>query len=319
MARIIVEELPIESLRTTDFKIRETMDARKEFNTLLKAIDAHGIIHPLHVRKEQDEKGQTIYTINDGQQRFACAQKLGFKTVPCRISEGLTDDECKIQQLILNKARVPQTKTQERDHILHFMSDHEELTRSEVAELFGLDPAELSSILALQRLIPEVEPLVNDGTIKGVKAVQIARLDEEDQRKILEEQSYVKDTQTFINYCAELKKARKTGKKPKEYGFKPRAGTVLSDIVDELQNAVDNLDPKDEEYPFMSGRLFQAKWVGQIDDESLAERKAKDHKKKTEMSIETLEKRKAEMESKIAEYEARIKKNADTLQEIEGV
>ena len=54
-----------------------------ELDELTESVSVHGILNPLLVRPLEDEDGK--YEIISGHRRYAAAQKLGMRKVPCTV------------------------------------------------------------------------------------------------------------------------------------------------------------------------------------------------------------------------------------------
>lgn len=169
-----------------DLLIESRKNPRREFDAagmadLVESIKRYGVLTPLIVRPVGND-GR--YEIMAGARRFRASREAGLATVPCRVVEVENDTALEV---------VVVENLQRRD--IHPLEEAEgfreilELSGGDVAGLcakVGKKPSYVSKRLALLRLLEKGRRLYLQGKIGYEHAMQIARLQPEDQKKAIE-------------------------------------------------------------------------------------------------------------------------------------
>lgn len=79
--KFVFKELPLDKIQQDPDQPRRDFGTEGDENRLVVSLKEYGIQEPIKVSEFEPGK----YLIIDGHRRYICAQKLGFKTVPCRI------------------------------------------------------------------------------------------------------------------------------------------------------------------------------------------------------------------------------------------
>jgi ParB family chromosome partitioning protein len=167
-----------------------------ELDDLTESIGTHGILSPLLVRPLEETEGK--YEIISGHRRYAAAQKLGLKKVPCTVhfidrdaaTVMMVDSNCQRTELLPSeKARAYKMKMDAQNR----QGQRTDLTSCPSGTKSGKDekPAEESirqiyRYIRLTYLIPELLQFVDDGKITMRPAVEMSYLDEDTQRDIVD-------------------------------------------------------------------------------------------------------------------------------------
>ena len=167
---------------------------------LTESIAEHGILNQLLVRPLEGEDGK--YEIISGHRRYAAAQKLGMRKVPCTVhfidrdaaTVMMVDSNCQRTELLPSEKafaykmkmdaikRMPGRKPAEN------MSPVETQKRSSeiIAKEAGESRAQIDRYIRLTYLVPELLQYVDEGKIVMRPAVEMSYLDEEIQRDIVD-------------------------------------------------------------------------------------------------------------------------------------
>ena len=167
---------------------------------LTESIAEHGILNQLLVRPLEGEDGK--YEIISGHRRYAAAQKLGMRKVPCTVhfidrdaaTVMMVDSNCQRTELLPSEKafaykmkmdaikRMPCRKPAEN------MSPVETQKRSSeiIAKEAGESRAQIDRYIRLTYLVPELLQYVDEGKIGMRPAVEMSYLDEEIQRDIVD-------------------------------------------------------------------------------------------------------------------------------------
>lgn len=97
------KELPISQVERDPNQPRKDFGTDGDENRLLTSIEQYGIEQPIIVSQADDKR----YIILDGHRRYICAQKLGFKTIPCRVYPKLSSGEFESRRYEIQNNRRP--------------------------------------------------------------------------------------------------------------------------------------------------------------------------------------------------------------------
>lgn len=167
---------------------------------LTESIAEHGILNPLLVRPLEGEDGK--YEIISGHRRYAAAQKLGMRKVPCTVhfidrdaaTVMMVDSNCQRTELLPSEKafaykmkmdaikRMPGRKPAENVSPVETQKRSSEIIAKEAGE----SRAQIDRYIRLTYLVPELLQYVDEGKIGMRPAVEMSYLDEEIQRDIVD-------------------------------------------------------------------------------------------------------------------------------------
>lgn len=175
---VMIREIPLKQLVESKLNPRKTFAGMDD---LTASIKEQGILVPLIVRESKDG-----FEILAGARRFRVAKELGFEHVPCRILAGISAGETEAIEVIL-------TENLQRENV-HPMEEADVF--AELLERLGGDVEALArklakprsflrQRLALVNMIPEARKLFESHRITLDGAMQIARLQKNDQKQVV--------------------------------------------------------------------------------------------------------------------------------------
>lgn len=173
-------------------------DTPEIVSQLATTIEAIGLIHPLTVRKVNDE----YYEIISGERRYKAIKTLGWKKIPCTVYDNLSDDKA---QLMLHVANL-ETREYTPGEKLQFYPATEECIKKLIS--FG----EYTG--TLQQGIAEMLK-ISDRQVRKYKQI-LENLDEAEHEKIIKGDESIN---TAYKKAVEEKEA-KTERKEKENKIK---------------------------------------------------------------------------------------------------
>ena len=169
-----------------------------ELDDLTESIGTHGILNPLLVRPLEGEDGK--YEIISGHRRYAAAQKLGLRKVPCTVhfidrdaaTVMMVDSNCQRTELLPSeKAKAYKMKVEALSHqgktsgpVVPKSDDAR--TTAEVGAQYGDGYKTVQRYIRLTYLVPELLQYVDEGKIGMRPAVEMSYLEEEVQRDIVD-------------------------------------------------------------------------------------------------------------------------------------
>ena len=151
-------ELPLESIRVSDFNARKDLDAGTEdagIAELANSIRELGVLSPVIVRRAADG----MYDLIAGQRRLLACRELGLATIPAAIRDDLRDTDLTVVSLVENVQRAdmnPIDKAKAYDAIRATNGD----TRR-VAQATGVTVRTVKRYLLLLKLAPSIQDTVS--------------------------------------------------------------------------------------------------------------------------------------------------------------
>lgn len=316
-----IVQIPLEQLTTTAIKIREIHKNHDRLETILRTAKEKGIIVPIIVRPYK-ENGAVIpnrWEIIEGGHRVFAANQLGFKTIKAEIRD-VDDDEARSIQFFCNRGHVPNTATEELNFIKVIMSHHPDWNYTQLGKETGLSPVEISKLLKLKNLDETVMQALDKGDIAASRAFSLSGLPQEFQIQLLpcckKAHNEYLPLEAFDQRVVDMKKAAKTGVKPKSEGpqYSRRAMPEYVEKMVELQEKKEQ-DPKNEIWAFLCQLM---EWVLRIDPDSLVEKKAKKDAKDLPRLQKKYEDQEAKLTAALKEIEE-AKKELQKKQNVEGI
>ena len=180
------------------FKVRDDEDMAQ----LVESVKERGVITPATVRQKEDGR----YEIISGHRRKRACELAGFETLRCEVVD-LDRDEAIILMVESNYQRsqiLPSEKAfaykmrleamnrkagrPSKENLTPVESDYEKLrTNEKFANEVGESREQIRRYIRLTNLVPELLEFVDEGRIKMRPAVELAYLDEDCQRDVVDE------------------------------------------------------------------------------------------------------------------------------------
>jgi len=188
-----IREIPIGELRISPSESRKTIDQDK-LRELAASIAANGVLEALIVRPVDLDcmSGDPLpgsgnvpdaYEIVSGQRRFEASKLAGKTTCPCIVRE-LTDEEAREQAIIPNVQREDLPPMEEAEAYGKLLDEPGETIETVAAKL-AKSPSYVGRRVQLLKAIEPVRQALKAGAIEVGHALELARLDEAGQRRML--------------------------------------------------------------------------------------------------------------------------------------
>ena len=233
---------------------------RKHFDTAaqrdLNASVAHvGILQPITVR-HIEARGK--YRIITGERRFQAAMVAKLKDVPCWVQTP-QDSDVLLHQIVENWQRADMHPYDLADALAR-LRDENGYSQKRIAEHTGKSQGEISKLLTLLMLAPDVQKLAREdtkGRISKRHLYAVARLKPNDQRELIEKVHRrgldVSDVERLAKNREEGHEEARANRVPaKSFRFKTNTATVTitfreknvarEDVLRALQEARDEAD-----------------------------------------------------------------------------
>lgn len=173
-----VQDIPIESINCRP-QVRVEFDEAGLVG-LAQSIKENGVLQPLLAHREG-----VAFILDDGERRLRAAKRAGLTTVPVIVDDrDLCSTEVLQRQLVLDCQRV-ELNAMERARAIDRLMQETKWTAAQVSLKLGMSPAQVSKLLALLLLPPDVQNRVMSGKLAASTAYEIAKLPDAKQREQL--------------------------------------------------------------------------------------------------------------------------------------
>lgn len=172
-----VREIPVEQLALSPEETRKTID-EEALAELAKSIEKDGVIEPMLVRAVRSK-----FEIVSGQRRWLGSKRAGKKTCPCIVRE-MSDEEAALIRIKSNLQRAELPAMEEAEAFAKLLERDGATTETVAAEV-AKSPSYLGRRVQLLKLIEPARQALKGGAIEVGHALELARLDEAMQRKML--------------------------------------------------------------------------------------------------------------------------------------
>lgn len=208
--------VPLSKVREAQLAIRKTVDKESDkYKGLRDSIRKDGIINPPNAREEVDPLSPTekIYVLIDGLQRTTAARECGYPDIPLYV---LDVDPVRAMELqfVGNLQRIDMPPAQYSKALVDYIAHNPTISKMELANTLSVSESWLEDRLSLANLHKDLHSLVDDGIIKVVNAVSLAKLPE-DRQVAFKEAAIGKDAATFASLVraerTAINKAKKEG------------------------------------------------------------------------------------------------------------
>lgn len=298
--------LPLNQIRTNPAALREVNKNSPEFLELIASVRLKGVMNAICVREQTDPvTGAKYYGLIDGLHRFTAATEAGLVEIPAVITS-MDDAEVEEAQIMANIHRIETKPVEYSKGLLRMLTRNPMMTESELANKLAKSPGWLKERLNLVKLKPNIQKLVDEGTIKLANAYSLAKLPEDEQEAFAERAATMQPGQFLpvVNgRVKELRDAARQGREAKPEGFVAVAHLrKVAELRDEAEKA--QIGPallkKNGIKTVEDAFTFALKWALHLDPDSIEVQKAEDEKRRAKRE-EDAAKAKVEREKKKAE------------------
>jgi ParB family transcriptional regulator, chromosome partitioning protein len=180
-----VLDIPLERIRESTTNPRRVFDETK-LREFADNIRLHGVLQAILVRPVPDGEG-SAYELVAGARRFRASKLATKSTIPATVRD-LSDSECREIQLIENLQRA---EIHELDEGIGYRSlmdlKPDFYTVEMVAAQVGKSPSYVKGRVSLTELIPAAQTAFYEGKLTVTHALEIARLQPNDQERAMME------------------------------------------------------------------------------------------------------------------------------------
>ena len=192
----VTKEIPVQLIQSNRYQPRITFDdvALKE---LADSIKENGLIQPISVRPN----GKS-YEIIAGERRFRAMQQLGYRLIPCIISQ-VNDTQLAEMALVENIQREDLSAIEEAKAYL-VMIESQALTQEKIAQKMGKSQSAIANKIRLLQLPQMIQDAVSARQLTERHARALLAVEPQQQlsvfKKVVEQNLNVRQTEALIEH-----------------------------------------------------------------------------------------------------------------------
>ena len=153
-----VQRIPVAQIVPNRYQPRHTF-LQQELAELTASIKESGVIQPIMVRR----KGDGVYELIAGERRWRASKDAGLAVIPAVI-KNCTDQEALLLALVENLQREDLNPMETARAYSRMMKEFG-LTQEAIASKVGRDRSSVANFIRLTHLHPDLQLLVEDGTL----------------------------------------------------------------------------------------------------------------------------------------------------------
>lgn len=352
--------IPLTKIRQNKIALRDVNRQGESFLELVASIRSQGVLSAVSVREKKDKDDDKEYELVDGLQRFTSACEVGTGLVDRRLDPetGKTEtipkfveidgkqvgvipamvlerDEADalVAQVIGNAHRVETKPTEYSNALTRILGYTPSLSSTELAYKLGKSPEWIEKILTLKKLHESIKPLVDEGAIPLLNAINLVKLPPEEQLAWVDRAQTMRGDEFGIQCLKRAKEIRDANKKGVEagpevftpirhYRKKPEieaeadAPKVLAALMRDAEVTKGlKKDAAGLEQAALLGGVFALNWAMNFDPKSQQEQREKDESRQKAAKEAAL--RRAAERTQKKEEEAR-KRASEAIAEAEA-
>src|SRR4030043_1053177 len=227
-----IVELPIVKVIPNKNQPRQNFK-EQSLNELAESIREFGIIQPIMVRSLD---GGGLYEIISGERRYKAAKMVGLATVPCIINQNV-DDIASIEMALIENIQRDDLTPIELSNTFKQLIDEFKLTHEELSKKIGKSRAAITNSLRLLLLPPEVQKMVDTGSLSAGHARTLLGLENKEEQiklanQVVEQDLSVRQVERVVRSKVKAKSYEtKPGKKLPEFEKLPEVTQLISDYL----------------------------------------------------------------------------------------
>lgn len=167
----LIKAIPLGQIAPDPNQPRRSFD-EYELGTLAESLKKAGQLTPVQVTQDTEGKG---YTLIFGERRWRAAKIAGLKTLKCEVVTAIDAATITVRQLIENRQREAVRPLQEAMAMAELLM-RANWTAGKLAIAMGVTVSTVSKAIALTRLDPEVQELIDDGSLSAASGYELSRL-----------------------------------------------------------------------------------------------------------------------------------------------
>lgn len=225
-----LRNLPVDLVRQGQYQPRKTMNP-EALKDLADSIRTQGVVQPILVRPVPGNSEQ--YEIVAGERRWRAAQMAGLHEVPAVIRE-ITDQTAVCIALIENIQREDLNPLEEARTLSRLQHEFD-MTHEAIAEAVGRSRSSVTNLLRLLELHPDVQALLQNGSLEMGHARALAGVSADLQtqiaRQIVSKGLSVREAERLVREAQSPQRKKKKGKQAQQ---DPNIRRLQNDLSERL-------------------------------------------------------------------------------------
>ena len=213
---------------------------QEELNELMLSIQEHGILQPLIVRKKADK-----FEIVAGERRYRAARLAKVSEIPVLVKE--FDDKQVLEVALIENIQRSDLNSMELACAYSLLMERFDYTQEEVAQRVGKSRSEVTNLMRLLKLTPDLQQKLRDevlsyGQARALLAIKDITLQKEAAEYVIVHELTVRETEKYVqNLLAKIEKANamKVHPKVKEAAAQAQVNQIfIKEIQEGLQKSL---------------------------------------------------------------------------------
>lgn len=169
---------------------------QEELNELMCSIQEHGILQPLIVRLKGDK-----YEIVAGERRYRAARLAKVREIPILVKD--FDDKQVLEVALIENIQRSDLNSMELACAYSLLMERFDYTQEEVAKRVGKSRSEVTNIMRLLKLTPDLQQKLRDeelsyGQARALLPLKDTQVQKEAAKHIIENELTVRDTEKYV-------------------------------------------------------------------------------------------------------------------------
>lgn len=195
---------------------------QEELNELMCSIQEHGILQPLIVRVKGDK-----YEIVAGERRYRAARLAKIREIPIMVKE--FDDRQVLEVALIENIQRSDLNSMELACAYSLLMERFDYTQEEVANRVGKSRSEVTNIMRLLKLTPDLQQKLRDeelsyGQARALLPLKDIKLQKVAAQYIIDNELTVRDTEKYVQA---LLNQEENNKKQEEKDARKKMQSVL--------------------------------------------------------------------------------------------
>ena len=213
---------------------------QEELNELMLSIQEHGILQPLIVRKKADK-----FEIVAGERRYRAARLAKVSEIPVLVKE--FDDKQVLEVALIENIQRSDLNSMELACAYSLLMERFDYTQEEVAQRVGKSRSEVTNLMRLLKLTPDLQQKLRDevlsyGQARALLAIKDITLQKEAAEYVIVHELTVRETEKYVqNLLVKIEKANemKVDPKAKEAAAQAQVNQIfIKEIQEGLQKSL---------------------------------------------------------------------------------
>ena len=213
---------------------------QEELNELMLSIQEHGILQPLIVRKKENK-----FEIVAGERRYRAARLAKVNEIPILVKE--FDDKQVLEVALIENIQRSDLNSMELACAYSLLMERFDYTQEEVAQRVGKSRSEVTNLMRLLKLTPDLQQKLRDevlsyGQARALLPIKDIALQKEAAEYIIEQELTVRETEKYVqNLLTKLEKSNqvKEDSRTKEEIEKAQVNQIfIKEVQEGLQKSL---------------------------------------------------------------------------------